>query len=383
MTRYARLRALNSIFEKLDFDNNGMIGIDDIVDVTECLDASLNLNLSALTDVRNAALSIGIWLRKSGGTVNIKELANLFHDCAGEGGGVFLYLGRLLVLQGASRAAVGGKEMVGKIFGFGVKAVGRDEFKQGLASLKPKLSVEELEGVMKNLVLGNELINIEQFIELCFPPTTEHRPLQKLLKKHFDSDGRMLKNFLLLCGDVDYETTGWLEWKIFLRVLTSSTLLLTTSQTLTLTILLTRDGGTKVSYTEMSRIAKGDILSMPQTENTFAKSARVLRDGAKSSTPSTAVSVQAAITQGTPNSLKELRKKAGGGGGGGSIGRPRKLLGNVRKQHSDSSLTSGGSGSVAGTPLSTRAAPGGAMARQSSSKRSLSVTFKERSPEKM
>merc|ERR1712196_262135 len=121
--------------------------------------------------------------------------------------------------------------MVGKIFGPGAGTASRDEFRQGLASLKPKLSGEELEGVMQGLGLGRDsanLVNLERFIELCFPSTTEHRPLQKMLKKHFDSDVRMLKNFLLL----------------------------TTSQTLPLALLLTRDGGTRVSYTEISRIAK-------------------------------------------------------------------------------------------------------------------------------
>jgi len=380
-----KARAMSSIFETLDLNNNGMIGVDDVVNVVECLDATLNLNLSALCDVRSAALSLGSWLKKGDGSVNLKELGQLVYDCARGGGSdarsVFLYLGRLLSL-GGGKIGKSGKEFLAKIFGEGVKVCSVDEFKKGLSSLKPKLSGGEVDSLFEGLKLGDgnesNLVNLERFVEMCFPladaedtgsgegTQKQHRDLQKLLKRHFDADGRMLNNFLLLCGDVDHGSSGYLDWKIFLRVLDNSTLLLTSAQALLLCLLLTRDGGVKLMYQEMSRISRGEILTMPQ--------------GSMKVAASPAVDVKASITKGTPNSLRELRKKATPTSSSG--GRPKRLLGSKKKggsgaENFDSQTPTALIGGSKTQPVGSRS-----LVRQSSSKKSLSVTFKERSPER-
>ena len=350
---------LMEILRKLDLDESGFVGVDDLVDVFRVCDAKLGLQVGSIADVGAVGVSVGLFLEKSSGGVNLKEVAAFVSDCGKERVG--LWLGRLLVLKGNGRG-LGGKEMIREVWG-GEKVVDVGGFKRGVGGLKPKLGADEFEGLVKECNLGGgELVSLEKFEAACFPEGEEvgegkgHRDLQKKLKKHFALDARMLNNLLLLCGDVDYEGGGGVEWKVMLRVLENSTLLLTKKEVGVLCNLLCRDGGVDVRYDELRRIAKGEVLSMPSGGG---------GGGGGSQRSEGSGSVSANGSGGRDRSdITKIRRGASGGSG-------RKLLGSGRKPK-------GGDD----TPTSAKTEPimlGGVT--DSGGRSRLNVTFKEGSPE--
>ena len=273
------------IFNSLDFASNGFVGVDDVVDVLVCVDASLSLNLASICDPKSVALSLSTWLEKGDGNVNLAEIGSFVRDAARDRNGgdvraVCLHLGRLMVLAGSKLGVgVGGAGAIDEIWGRGAMSCDVGQFKKGLASLKPKLTADEVHSVIGGITIGEDkrgedkdgdFVSLSRFADLCFPcrenemTGRSHRDLQRTLKRHFDTDNRMVKNLMLLCSDVDHDDSGYLDWKMFLRVVESSSLLLTLQQSYVLCLLLTRDGGCKVGYAEITRIARGDYLTMPQ-----------------------------------------------------------------------------------------------------------------------
>lgn len=375
------------IFRELDLRDDGFISVDDVVDVFNCIDATFALNLASVADLNSTAASLGLWLSSTqqNNLVALDDLSEFVSDSVSFSASrsVTCHLGRLLEIHGAAnKLSGGGEEQLRSLFNEN-KVLTISDFKRGLAAIRPKLAVEEFDALVTDLVLGGgdikdesrTMVSVDRFASLAFPEASkDHRQLQKAVYSHFALDQKLLKNFMLVCGDVDYDNTGVLEWKTFLRVLDNSTLLLTTGQSAMLCSLLTRDiatsaGQGQIRYKEILRIAKGETLSMPQ----FGKA----RSGGVGG------GVGAGGVAATPDVARKKLVDAA---------KPKRLLGSGKKGAAGSESQSDSGGSGTSTPVGSSL--GGkdrgprfsktmvelGSAEQGSNRR-LSVTFKEGSPE--
>jgi len=212
--------SVKDVMEQLDMDDNGFVGADDVVDFLVCVDVSLGTNLNSIADVKSVGICAGTWLEKTGG-VNVKELMGLWDEWMKWGDNwderiVGLEVGRRAKVRGEG-GGMGGKEVMVGLWDTMAPSV--DEFKRGLAKLKVKLSANEVEGIVKVCKVG-EVVNVQRVVELCFSEGgsgNAHRDLQRSLKKYFDRGSRRLEEFLLLMGDVDYDNSGYVDWRRFMR----------------------------------------------------------------------------------------------------------------------------------------------------------------------
>jgi len=368
-----RNKSLFGIFEHLvNGDSEGEIVIEDVRDVFRCLMAELELSVDSFGDIHSCAVSLALFL--SGADENeegersdrilLKDLKEFICDCNSHPANVraiALHIGRKLEIAGG-KLGISGGEMLRRVFG-DVGMVDIDKFKKGLSSLKPKLmgGVEDVDDLITFLRLGGgghdgDFISINKLEQVGLPATEgSHKRLQGIVRHHFENDDKLVKSFVLLCKDMDFDDSGGLSWQAFCKVLDSSTLLLTLSQTCQLCTLLTRDIGSAegkgiVNYMEIKRIAKGEVLTMPRINRNFEPAKMLNRsksEGSSGSLGTNSNSSSAATSGGGTKSLSDLKS---------SRSKPR-LLGSSsgapgRENISDSannSIASGGSNSRKGS----------------------------------